>query len=144
IVIRLPGCARFCVVTLILLVPLPAANSASTGGLLRVVNSIATPVPGVPIKLDAQQAQEVAVLIEFIRAYNAGRIGTALTLFRQPFGWSDCDYRRGMVIAGQGRASLKSWLQQRAADHDRLEVGSIRVGDVPVLGVTFKRRMSDT
>ncbi len=97
-----------------------------------------------PLTLDAQQAQEIAVLIEFIQAYNAGHVSAALSLFGPPWHWSDCDYRRVVVLVGQDRASLRRWLQQRAADHDRLDIGSITVGTAQeqVLGVTFKRRAS--
>lgn len=47
---------------------------------------------------------------------------------------------------GETKASLRRWLQQRAADHDRLEIGSVEVGSpgTHVLGVTFTRRTSDT
>ena len=105
-----------------------------------------TPMSGLPLTLDARQAQEVAVLIEFIQAYNAGRVSTALSFFGPPWIWSDCDYRRVAILEGQDRASLQRWLQQRAADHDRLDIGSITVGTEQevALGVTFKRRMSDT
>ncbi len=105
---------------------------------------LATPVPRLPLTLDARQAREVAVLIEFIQAYNAGRVSTALSLFAPPWVWSDCDYRHAVVLVGQDRASLRRWLQQRAADHDRLDIGRISVGTMQeqVLGVTFKRRTS--
>jgi len=111
-----------------------------------VMAPLATPVSDMPLTLDAQQAREVAVLIEFIQAYNAGHVGTALSLFAPPWHWSDCDYRRVVVLVGQDRASLRRWLQQRAVDHDRLDIGSITVGTAQeqVLGVTFKRRASDT
>ncbi len=111
-----------------------------------VMAPLATPVSGLPLTLDAQQAQEVAVLIAFINAYNAGRVDTALALFGPPWVWSDCDYRHGVVLAGQDKASLRRWLQQRAADHDWLDIGRITVGTVQeeALGVTFKRRTSDT
>jgi len=106
----------------------------------------ATPVSGLPLTLDAQQAQEVAVLIAFIHAYTAGRVSTALSLFGREWNWSDCDYRRVAVLVGRDKDSLRRWLEQRAADHDRLDIGRITVGTVQeqALGVTFKRRTSDT
>ncbi len=111
-----------------------------------VMVPLATPVSDLPLTLDAQQAQEVAVLIAFIHAYNAGHVDTAVALFGPPWVWSDCDYRRGAVLAGQDKASLRRWLEQRAADHDRLDIGRITVGTEQevALGVTFKRRTSDT
>jgi hypothetical protein len=107
---------------------------------------LAASVPGEPLTLNAQQSQEIAVLVTFIRAYNAGHVRTALSLFIPYPGWSDCDYRRGVVVVGDTKASLRRWLQQRAADHDRLDLGNVVVGapGTHVLGVTFKRRTSDT
>jgi len=109
-------------------------------------SAAATVVPGAPIELDARQAQEVAVLVEFFRAYNAGQMATALALFGPTWLWSDCDYRVGHVIVGKGIDSLKRWLLQRKADHDRLEIGSIYVGTLQeeALGASFRRRTSDT
>lgn len=111
-----------------------------------MAQSAATAVPGAPIELDARQAQEVAVLVEFFRAYNAGQVATALALFGPTWLWSDCDYRRGHVIVGKGIDSLKRWLLQRKADHDRLEIGSIYVGTLQeeALGASFRRRTNDT
>jgi len=125
----------------------PVAHPARIDAMRQgVMAPLATPVPGLPLTLDARQAREVAVLIEFIQAYNAGHVSTALSLFAPPWHWSDCDYRRVVVLVGQDRASLRRWLEQRATDHDRLDIGSITVGTVQeeVLGVTFKRRTSDT
>lgn len=132
-------------ISLVVLALLPA-HSARTAPLHRAVSATATPVPGAPITLDALQAKEVAVLEEFIHAYNAGHVGAALALFGRRPGWSDCDYRQGRVIYGLGHASLQRWLEQRAADHDHLDIGSIEVGTVQenALGVTFQRRQSDT
>ncbi len=125
----------------------PVAHPARLDAMQRgVMAPLATPAPGMPLTLDTQQAQEVAVLIEFIQAYNAGRVSTALSLFGPPWHWSDCDYRHVVVLVGQDETALRRWLQQRAADHDRLDIGSITVGTVQeqVLGVAFKRRTSDT
>jgi len=135
-------------VSIVLVLAVPSvAYPAQMKALHRgVLDPLATPVSDMPLTLDAQQAQEVAVLVDFLRAYNAGRVGTALTLFKAPWVWSDCDYRRGTVLAGQDKASLTRWLRQRSADHDRLDIGSIMVGTAQeeALGVTFKRRTSDT
>jgi hypothetical protein len=111
-----------------------------------MARSAATPVPGAPITLDARQAQEVAVLVDFIRAYNTGQTATALALFGPPWLWSDCDYRHGQVIGGKGIISLRQWLVRHKADHDRLDIGTIAVGteQEQALGVTFQRRTNDT
>ena len=86
------------------------------------------------------------MLVEFFRAYNAGQTATALALFGPTWSWSDGDYRRGHVIVGIGIDSLKRWILQRKADHDRLEIGSIYVGTLQeqALGASFRRRTSDT
>ena len=143
---RLPWRVQLYIVVLLLLVLPPAMRPTGVDGRRGALDSTATPVSGSPLTLDARQAQEVAVLIEFIQAYNAGRVSAALSLFGPPWVWSDCDYRRVAVLEGQDRASLRRWLQQRAADHDRLDIGSITVGaeQEVALGVTFKRRTSDT
>ena len=134
------------VIALLIAVP-PVAYPAQVGALRRgVMAPPATPVSDMPLTLDAQQAQEVAVLIAFIHAYNAGRVSTALSLFGPEWNWSDCDYRHVAVLVGRDKDSLRRWLHQRAADHDRLDIGRITVGTVQewALGVTFKRRTSDT
>jgi len=134
------------VIVLLLCLLAPLARPPHADGLGRGVHLQATPTPGQPIILDQQQSQEVAVLIEFIRAYNAGRVSTALSLFGPEYNWSDCDYRHVAVLVGRDKASLRRWLEGRAADHDRLGIGRIMVGteQEQVLDVTFKRRTSDT
>ncbi len=132
-------------VVLVLSLP-PVAHPARIGARhCGAVAPVATPAPAMPLTLDARQAQEVAVLIAFIDAYNGGHVGMAVALFGSPWLWSDCDYRRGAVLTGDGKASLTRWLQGRAADHDQLEIRSITVGteQETALGVTFKRRTSD-
>jgi len=143
---RLPWQGLLYVIVLLLCVLAPFARPTHADGLHREIRSQVTPVPGEPIVLDMQQAQEVAVLVAFIRAYNAGHVDVALTMFRAPWVWSDCDYRRGTVLAGQDKGSLTHWLRQRSADHDQLDIGSIMVGTVQeeALGVTFKRRTVTT
>ena len=143
---RLFGRVRLCVVIVILSAPLAATHSVRAGGMHRIMQSPILPAPGGPVTLDLQQAEEVAVLMGFVRAYNGGRIGPALLLVGQSVRWSDCDYRRGIVITGRDKTSFTSWLHQRVADHDRLDVRSIEVGidDEYALGITFARRRSDT
>lgn len=143
---RLPWQGPLSVIVVLLSLRAPFARLTHADGLHREMRPQATPVAGEPIVLDMQQAQEVAVLVAFIGAYNAGRVDAALALFRAPWVWSDCDYRRRTVLAGQDKASLTRWLRQRSADHDRLDIGRIMVGTVQeeALGVTFKRRTSDT
>jgi hypothetical protein len=131
----------------LLFVLAPGSRAAQARSFQRAVLApLATSVPGEPFALNAQQSQEVAVLVAFIRAYNAGHVRPALSLFGSSPGWSDCDYRRGVVVMGGTKASLRRWLQQRAADHDHLDIGSVEVGSLQtrVLGVIFKRRTSDT
>lgn len=82
----------------------------------------------------------------FLAAYNAGDLDAALAAIAEPWGWSDCDYARGIAATGTGRDTFAAWLRQRFADHDRLFLGQIVLGgqDGLVMGVSFARRTSDT
>ncbi len=73
-------------------------------------------------------------------------LDAALAAIAEPWGWSDCDYARGIAATGTGRDTFAAWLRQRFADHDRLILGQIVLGgqDGLVMGVSFARRTSDT
>lgn len=100
--------------------------------------------------LTAEQAQEVAVFIEFIQAYNIGQLQAALTLLAENVGVSDCDYQNIKVVTFQGKSQVAGWLQQRIADRDQLEVSQIDNENPDpssgrhVIGVTYSRRTSTT
>jgi hypothetical protein len=103
--------------------------------------------PGV-FSVSAAQAREVAVVVEFLRAYNAGRPRQALALLAANPNVSDCDYRAAEGVQFKGRAAVAGWLRQRSADHDRLTLARIfdQNPDQPVgvAGVEYQRRTSDT
>ncbi len=109
-----------------------------------------TSQPNNIFSLTAEQAQEVAVFMEFIRAYNAGQLQTVLALLAEDVGVSDCDYQNIKVITFQGKSQVTEWLQQRISDHDQLEVSRIENENLDpssgrhVIGVTYSRRTSMT
>lgn len=102
------------------------------------------------------QAQEVAAVVGFVRAYNDGDLSAAVSyLARIPRSGqstttaTDCDYRRQETKTSYVfREGFVKWLKQRFADHDRLTLGRILDENpsqpVGVVGVTFTRRTSDT
>ena len=110
----------------------------------------ATSQPNNTFNLTAEQAQEVAVFIEFIRAYNNGRLDEALALLAENVGVSDCDYLNIKVITFQGKSQVAEWLQQRISDHDQLEVSRIENENPDpsfgrhVISVAYARRKSMT
>jgi len=75
--------------------------------------------------LTFEQAQEVAIFIEFIQAYNTGQPQAALALLAENVGVSDCDYQNIRVVTFQGKSRVAGWLQQRISDHDQLEISRI-------------------
>lgn len=99
--------------------------------------------------LDGQQATQVAAVMRFIQAYNAGHLDEALALLDKGIGWSDCDYTSGTQAVFRGKAKVAEWLRQRIADHDQLTVGAMFNGNpdptsgANVVGVDFRRRTSD-
>ena len=75
--------------------------------------------------LTFEQAQEVAIFIEFIQAYNTGQLQAALALLAENVGVGDCDYQNIRVVTFQGKSQVAGWLQQRISDHDQLEISRI-------------------
>ena len=73
----------------------------------------ATSQPNNTFDLTAEQAQEVAVFIKFIQAYNAGQLQTALAFLAENAGVSDYDYQNIKVITFQGKSQVAGLLQQR-------------------------------
>lgn len=98
-------------------------------------------------RVNGQQAQQVAVLVNLIQAYNAGQMDNVMAFIADDAGWSDCDYQAGKAVEFRGKDKVAAWLQQRRDDHDQLEIGSIQ-NDNPsanqVVGLTFAHRGSDT
>ncbi len=71
----------------------------------------ATSQPSNTFHLTAEQVQEVAVFIEFIRAYNNGRLDEALVLLAENVEVRDCDYQNMKVITFRGKSPVTVWLQ---------------------------------
>jgi hypothetical protein len=100
------------------------------------------------------QAEEVASLVGFLRAYNRADMKAALSYFtpkpapQNRRTATDCDYRRQKTEVYFDRRGLVQWLRKRFADHDRLTLA--RAADenpaqpIGVLGVWYARRTSDT
>ena len=110
----------------------------------------ATLQPNNTFDLIAEQAQEVSVFMNFIHAYNHGRLDEALALLSDHVGISDCDYQNIKVVTFQEKSQVAEWLQQRISDHDRLEVSHI-FNENPdtssgrhVIEVTYSRSTSMT
>jgi hypothetical protein len=91
----------------------------------------------------ALQAEGVATVVTFLRAYNAGRLDEALAAFTDDPTYGDCDYATARPRVVGGRAELAALLRDRFADHDRVEVDHLTLNG-PVIGVSFARRSSDT
>jgi hypothetical protein len=98
--------------------------------------------------LSAAQARQVAVVVAFLDAYDAGRLSAALAAFAPDAVVSDCDYRAVENVNFHGRGEIAGWLRARMADHDRLIVARIYDENpeqpVGVVGVEYQRRTSDT
>jgi len=93
------------------------------------------------------QVRMASTLQRFLDAYNAGSVDAAASLLTDDAGGSDCDYREVRVRLFNGRAAFVVWLEERAADHDHLELGTVfneNPEGGPVVGAGFARRTSDT
>jgi hypothetical protein len=101
-----------------------------------------------PYSLAARQAQEVAVTIQFVNAFNAHNLRQALSSFVPSAGGSDCDYHHVRVIAFKGRREVEAWLRKRFADDDHLGIARLWNGNadqpVGVLGIEWAIRTSKT
>ncbi len=128
-----------------ILFPSPTPTSTMTD-----VPNAATQTSRETFTLSGEQAQEIAVFMDFLRAYNNGRLDEALALLAEDVGVSDCDYQNIKVVTFQGKLQAADWLRQRISDHDRLEVSRI-ANENPdpgsgrhVIGVEYSRRTSLT
>jgi hypothetical protein len=89
----------------------------------------------------------VALVVRFVAAFNAARIDEALAPFAEDANVSDCDYASQTVVEAKGRAAIRSWLERRMADHDRLVIGRIfnmNPDSDRAIGVEFALRSSDS
>ena len=101
-----------------------------------------------PYSLGERQAQEVALTVRFVSAFNSHNLGQALATFAPNGGGSDCDYRRGQTIRFAGKRQIAAWLRKRFADDDHLRIARVfnENPDQPVgvLGVDWAKRNSKT
>lgn len=95
--------------------------------------------------LAAQDAEQIAVVMDLLRAYNAADLATVLALVSDEIAWADCRYDAsgGQPTGVRGKSALTVWLQQRFAEHDRLELDQLTIRN-GVIAVSYRRRMSET
>jgi hypothetical protein len=98
--------------------------------------------------LNALQAREASVTVQFISAFNGRRLGPALDLLTPRVSVSDCDYKHVRAVSFDGRHEVARWLRRRFADRDRLTPTRIFNENpsqpVGVVGVEYGRRTSNT
>ena len=128
--------------------PVPIASPQPTPTTTEI-SSAATQPGHETFAVTGEQAQEIAVFMDFIRAYNNGRLDEALTRLSDKINGSDCDYREVKVILFRGKSQAADWLRNRFSEHDRLEVSRI-VNENPdpsgahVISVEYSHRSSTT
>jgi hypothetical protein len=98
--------------------------------------------------LNAMQAREASVNVQFISAFNGRRLGSALDLLSPRVIVSDCDNKNVRAVSFDGRHEVAGWLRRRFADRDRLTPTRI-FNDNPsqpvgAVGVEYGRRTSKT
>ena len=103
-----------------------AAPPASPSPVVTTLAGV-TPRPTSPLTfaVGAEQARYVATVVQFVDAFNAGAVDTALALLADNVVGGDCDYGRRALITFQNRRDAEAWLRGRAADHDRLEIAHV-------------------
>jgi hypothetical protein len=130
--------ARLVVGAVGLLATAAVASARGSGGASRPA----------PYSLAGRQAQEVAVTIRFVNAFNAHKLQQALATFAPNGGGSDCDYRHVRVVTFKGRREIAAWLRKRFADDDHLGIARLWNGNaaqpVGVLGIEWAARKSKT
>jgi hypothetical protein len=104
--------------------------------------------PPAPYSLAGRQAQEVAVTVRFVNAFNAHNLAQALTTFAPNAVGSDCDYRRVQTVRFSGKRHIAAWLRKRFADDDHLRIAQVLNENpdqpVGVLAVEWANRSSET
>jgi hypothetical protein len=131
-------------------VPFTATPTAKSDTPTAVATYAPKPTGLGTFSLSAEQAQEVTLFMEFIRAYNAGQLDGALALLDERVVGSDCDYLKVSAILFDGKSEAAEWLRRRMADHDHLEVSRVlNENQDPstsrhTLGVEYSRRTNDT
>lgn len=113
------------------------------------ISNAPTPIGRETFSLTGEQAQEIAVFMNFIHAYNNARTDDALALLSENIVGSDCDYQEVKIISFRGKSQAAEWLRNRFSEHDSLDVGRI-FNENPdpsgehVIGVEYSRRSSTT
>lgn len=124
------------------------ASPASATDSVKNSGGTGTSARAKTFSLNSRQARQVQVVLQFIDAFNAQRLREALALFSSDPVVSDCDYRGVEAVEFTGRREIESWLRQRFADRDRLEVSLIAdenpAQPIGVAAVEYARRTSDT
>ena len=101
---------------------------------------------------ESRRTEARRAVLGFINAFNRHDARAALAYFTSDprfteyVGANDCDFKKGLTVGYFGRTEVARWLRQRAADHDRLMIASIRFLGARTAGaaVTYSRRTSDT
>lgn len=129
--------------------PAPPTTTASTPAPTITTSASAASRQGQGIfSVTGAQAQQIAVVVAFLDAYNAGQLQAALSAFAANAVVSDCDYRAAKNSDFHGRAEIAGWLRARIADHDHLTPAHLDNNNpdqpVGVIGIQYQRRTSDT
>jgi len=78
--------------------------------------------PSVVFRVAAAQARQMATLVGFLDAFNAGKVDSALALVTDDVFVGDCDYAQGTTVNYRGRVEVANWLRARAEDGDQIVV----------------------
>jgi hypothetical protein len=103
--------------------PIVVATAALAFG--AVADGSSGPTRPTTYSLAGRQAQEVAVTIRFVNAFNAHSLRQALATFAPNGGGSDCDYRHVKVVSFGGKRGIAAWLRRRFTDNDHLGVARV-------------------
>jgi len=95
----------------------------------------------------AVQSRAVRLATALLDAYNRGDQPGVLALLAPEAVWSDCDYRSSTVVQWRGSIEIGRWLTRAFADHDRLVLSRIDVGEpkdgVVAVGLSYRLRTSE-
>jgi len=130
-----------------------AVGAAAVGGVAGA-RPVQTPSP-TTFSVSRLQAEELAAVVGFVRAYNRRDLNAALSYFATTRNQgqtrntaTDCDYRRQKTVVYTLRKGAVQWLKHRFADHDRLTLRRIYDENpeqpVGVVAVEYALRTSDT
>jgi hypothetical protein len=95
---------------------------------------IASPLPIGEYHLSEDQALDLASVVAFYRAYDAGDMASSMDLLSSAPRLADCDYRTGEAKTFVGRSAVQSYLIKKFADRDRWRVEFFQDDQNPVPG----------